>query len=167
MERLTTVKHAALMCVCRKDDNAVMRLARRPVVNALVVLGFAGALAWPATGSATQSVGTAAQIAWVRSAASRFVTAELDGDGESACAVLTKPQRGEVGGRTCAQRWDARSAKLRHTPGARAALHKDLVEVAHAPVVVHGDVATIDVGTPLMSGSDKLLWTENCWMVEG
>ena len=50
--------------------------------------------------AAAHSVGSPSQIAWVRRAATNFVTAELHGDGAGACAVLTAPQRATVHNRT-------------------------------------------------------------------
>jgi hypothetical protein len=38
--------------------------------------------------------------------------------------------------------------------------------IASAAVVVRGDVAWIELPTPLMSGQNRFLWTENCWMLE-
>jgi hypothetical protein len=125
------------------------------------------ALAAPGTATAAHSVGSPSQIAWVRSAASRFVAAELAGDGASACAILNKPLRATVHGRTCTERFDARLAGTLRKPGAHAALHRQAGEINHAAVVIHGDVAQIELPTPLLRGANKFLWTENCWMLEG
>jgi hypothetical protein len=116
---------------------------------------------------AAHSVGTPTQIAWVRSAASRFVAAELAGDGAGACAVLNRPLRATIHGRTCAQRWDARLAARRSRRGARAALHREARAINHATVVIHGNIAKIELPTPLFKGANEFLWTENCWMLEG
>ena len=116
---------------------------------------------------AAHSVGSPTQITWVRSAASRFVAAELAGDGASACAVLNRPLRGTIHGRTCAQRWDARLAALRSTRGARAALHREARAINHATVVIHGNIAEIELPMPLFKGANRFLWTENCWMLKG
>jgi hypothetical protein len=123
---------------------------------------------WPASASAAHSVGTPGQIAWVRSAASRFVTAELAGDGASACGILNAPLRATEHGRTCTQRWNARLAKLLHEVGARARLRSQEHAISSAAVVVHGNWATIALPAPLMgSSSNRFFWTENCWMLTG
>lgn len=115
----------------------------------------------------TRSVGTAEQIAWVRSAATRFVAAELAQNGAGACAILNRPLRATMHGRTCEQRWDARLAVMLRKPGKRGQLRRQYREIAHAAVVVHGNVAEIELRTPLIRGQNKFLWTENCWMLEG
>lgn len=130
------------------------------------VLACAAALLTASGASAAYSVGTREQIAWVRRAATNFVTAELRGDGASACSILNAPLRATVHGRTCAERWDAKLAKLVRERGGRARLHAELRAIASATVVVHGDQATIALPTPLASGPNRFLWTENCWMLE-
>jgi hypothetical protein len=119
-----------------------------------------------AAASAERSVGTRGQIAWVRSAASRFVTAELSGNGEAACAVLNAPLRVSVHGRTCAERWDARITALLRRPGARSALRLQARAIPATAVIVHGNVARLALATPLLAGPNHFLWTENCWMLE-
>jgi hypothetical protein len=137
----------------------------------VTVLASAGALmapaalVAPANASAERSVGTPGQIAWVRSAATRFVTAELTGDGANACAVLNAPLRATEHGRTCAQRWSSRIAKLLREPGGRAGLRAQKHAIATAAVVVHGNVASIDLPAPLMGGANRFVWSENCWML--
>jgi hypothetical protein len=39
--------------------------------------------------------------------------------------------------------------------------------IGSAVVIIHGNVASLDLATPLMSGPNRFLWTENCWMLEG
>jgi hypothetical protein len=122
----------------------------------------------PASASAAHSVGTPGQIAWVRSAASRFVTAELAGDGASACGILNAPLRANEHGRTCAQRWNAKLARMLHEPSARARLRSQEHAISSAVVVVHGNWATIALRAPLMgNSSNRFYWTENCWMLTG
>jgi hypothetical protein len=129
---------------------------------------LAAAVMAPAGASAAHSVGTPGQIAWVRSAATRFVTAELAGDGASACGILNAPLRATEHGRTCTQRWDARLAKLLDETGARAELHTQKHAISTAVVDVHGNWATIALPAPLMSdASNRFRWTENCWMLAG
>jgi hypothetical protein len=135
-------------------------------VLACVVSLLAPAALAPATASAAHSVGTPGQIAWVRSAASRFVTAELAGDGAGACGILNAPLRASEHGRTRAQRWNAKLASMLHEPGARARLRSQKRAIASAVVVVHGSWATIALPAPLMgNSSNRFLWTENCWML--
>jgi hypothetical protein len=123
-------------------------------------------LAPPASAVAYHSVGTGEQIAWVRRAASNFLTAELAGNGAGACSILSAPLRATHDHRTCAQRWDTRLAKLLREHGARARLRAQRRAIPSAVVVVHGDVATIDLPTALMTGGNRFLWSENCWMLE-
>jgi hypothetical protein len=154
------------MPVQRDADTAFVRFRARRLacLAALVLVGAATAVS--ASAIAARSVGSPSQIAWVRSAASRFVAAELAGDGATACAILNRPLRATVHGRTCAQRWDARLATLRGRRGARAALHRQARAINHATVMVRGNTAEIELPTPLFKGPNRFLWTENCWMLE-
>jgi len=117
--------------------------------------------------SAASSHGTAEQIAWVRSAASRFVSAELAHNGEGACAILNAPLRATVHGRTCAQRWDSRLTAMLRNPATRRRLRAQARAIPSAAVVVNGNVAQLKLATPLISGTNRFLWTEMCWMLEG
>jgi hypothetical protein len=146
------------------------RMRSRSLFTALACaagLGAAGALPAHAGASGAHSVGTHEQVAWVRSAATRFVTAELAGDGTGACDVLDASLRATEHHRTCAQRWDARLAKLLREPGGRAQLRTQKRAIATAAVVVHGGVASIELPTPLMGGANRFVWSENCWMLDG
>lgn len=133
----------------------------------LTVLACATALVPPASAFGAHSVGSREQIAWVRRAASNFVTAELSGNGAGACGILNAPLRATRHNRTCAQRWNAKLAKLLREPGGRARLRSQQRAIPSAVVVVHGYVASLDLPVPLMSGPNRFLWTENCWMLEG
>jgi hypothetical protein len=134
---------------------------------ALAALACAGPLFAAGDALAKPTGGTAEQRAWVRSAATRFVTAELARDGGSACGILVRRLRATVHGRTCEQRWDARLAARLRLPGERAALRRELNEIARARVTIHGDQARIELAKPLLRRSTGFLWTENCWMLEG
>jgi hypothetical protein len=57
-------------------------------------------------------------------------------------------------------------AKLLHTRAGREHLRSQGRGIASAAVIVRGDVAWIELPTPLMSGQNRFLWTENCWMLE-
>jgi hypothetical protein len=131
------------------------------------VLVCATALVPPASAFGAHSVGSREQIAWVRRAASNFVTAELSGNGAGACGILNAPLRATRHNRTCAQRWNAKLAKLLREPGSRARLRSQQRAIPTAVVVVHGYVASLDLPAPLMSGPNHFLWTENCWMLKG
>jgi hypothetical protein len=135
--------------------------------SALVVLVGAVALVLPTSALATHSVGTGEQIAWVRRAATRFVTAELTRNGTEACAVLNAPLRATQHGLTCEQRWDAKLGQLLRKPGERAHLRTQQREIASAVVIVHGEDATLGLPTKLMNGPNSFLWTEDCWMLKG
>lgn len=132
----------------------------------LPALCFAALIA-PAGALGAHSVGTREQISWVRRAANNFVTAELSGNAAGACAILNAPLRTTIHHRTCAQRWTARLAALKHDPTARAHLRAQQRAIPSAVVTVHGNVATLGLSTPLMSGANRFLWTENCWMLTG
>jgi hypothetical protein len=128
----------------------------------------AAALLVAAAVSSAQSVGTPGQIAWVRSASTRFVTAELQGSGSGACTILNSPMRVTLRHRTCEQRWNAKLAKMLRVRGMRRQLRAELSSIADAQVVVQGNWATISLPRPLIAGApNRLLWTENCWMVTG
>jgi hypothetical protein len=133
----------------------------------LPVLACAFALVPSGGAFAAHSVGSPEQVAWVRRAATNFVTAELAANGAGACAILNAPLRTTQHHRTCAQRWDAKLAKLLREPGARARLRAQRRAIGAAPVIVHGYLATLGLPGPLMSGPNRFLWTENCWMLEG
>jgi hypothetical protein len=135
--------------------------------SAIAVLATATALAAPACASASYSVGSSEQIAWVRRAATSFVSAELAGNGAGACGILNAPLRGTQHHRSCQQRWDARVSKLLREAGGRARLRAGRRAIVHASVVVHGNQATIGLPAPLWAGANRFLWTENCWTLEG
>ena len=143
-------------------DKPVMSLCRP-----IAALACAASLVLPASALAAHSVGTREQIAWVRRAATNFVTAELGGNGAGACAILNAPLRTTRHHRTCAQRWNTKLARLLREPGGRARLGAQARAIPSAVVIVHGYVASIDLPAPLMSGPNRFLWTENCWMLTG
>ncbi len=126
-----------------------------------------GALFLPDGALGAHSAGTREQIAWVRRAATNFVSAELAGNGAGACGILNAPLRASEHNRTCAQRWNARLATLLREPGGRARLRAQERAIPTAAVVVRGNVASIDLPTPLMSGPNRFVWNENCWMLDG
>ncbi len=137
--------------------------------RAIAALACAISLSSPAgaLGAQAHSVGTKEQITWVRRAAANFVAAELGGDGAGACAILNAPLRATQHQRTCAQRWDAKLARLLREPGGRSRLRSQARAIPSAVVIVRGYVASIDLPVPLMSGPSRFLWTENCWMLTG
>src|SRR5271163_3154380 len=94
------------------------RLARS---GACALLGLAGLSLAAAAPSAASTSG----VPGVRAAATRFVAAELRGDGATACAVLNPPLAVTVDHRTCAQRWDASLRTLLREPGERRRLRAD------------------------------------------
>ncbi|HME03267.1 MAG TPA: hypothetical protein VKG38_09590 [Solirubrobacteraceae bacterium] len=116
---------------------------------------------------AAGSHGTTEQIAWVRRAAHNFLTAEIGGDGGSACGVLAAPLRASTRAGSCESRWDARLRGMLHDPHVRASLHADLHVVAGAAVQVHGGSASIALPAPLLNGRSRFEWSENCWMLRG
>jgi hypothetical protein len=135
--------------------------------GAVIALTCSAALA--AAASAAQadsySTGTPEQIAWVRRAASNFVTAELAGNGAGACAILNAPLRASAHHLTCAQRWHARLSSLLRVRAERVRLRAQRRAIPSAAVIVHGDRASIALPTPLLGTSSRFLWTENCWML--
>jgi hypothetical protein len=114
-----------------------------------------------------RSQGTPEQIAWVRRAAGNFISAELAHNGAGACAILIAPLRASQHGRTCEQRWNAKLAKLLGERGERARLRALGRDAVSARVLVHGNIASIDLPAPLLGSSDRFVWTENCWMLHG
>jgi hypothetical protein len=137
------------------------------VSRTIAVLVCAAALALPAGAQAAHSVGSSEQVAWVRRAATNFVSAELAGNGAGACGVLNAPLRATEHGRTCEQRWNAKLSKLLREPGARAQLRAQKRAIDSTIVIVHGNVASLELSTPLMGGASRFVWTENCWMLDG
>jgi hypothetical protein len=134
--------------------------------STIAAVACAASLLAPASAFGSYSVGAREQIAWVRRAASNFVAAELAGNGANACSILNAPLRASEHHRTCAQRWDAKLARLLRERGGRARLRGEQRAIASATVVVHGNTATIGLPAPLASGPNRFLWTENCWMLE-
>jgi hypothetical protein len=146
--------------------------AVRRLTGAFLACLCALVLPTPAALAHAGSIGRPAQIAWVRSAASRFLSAELHRDAAGACTILNSPMRATVRHRTCEQRWAARIASTLTRPGGRAALRRELRAVPSARVVVAGEEATISLPEPLVSAApagtpSRLRWTESCWMIEG
>jgi hypothetical protein len=144
-----------------------MRCKPRALAHVVAAFAYGSLLAAAGQALAQPPGGTSEQRAWVRSAATRFVTAELAADGASACSILVRRLRGTEHGRTCAERWDAHLAVLLRKPGERAALRHALREIPQAPVALHGDLARINLPAPLLGDSSRFLWTENCWMLQG
>jgi hypothetical protein len=133
------------------------------VLGALAPFAPAGAQA----AYSERSVGSPQQLAWVRSAAQRFVAAELAASGAQACAVLIAPLRATVGGRSCQERWSAQLARRLRVRGERARLRSEQRAIGSARVVVRGELASIELPTPLLRGQSRFRFTENCWMLEG
>src|ERR1700690_1473899 len=126
-----------------------------PVAAALAALAFsAGASAEPASWTPL-----------LRTAATRLITAELNGAGATACGVLYAPLTGTVNGKTCVQRWDARSARILAAPGGARHLRADLRAVAAATVTIDGLYGSIALPHPLLGGHSRFYWTANCWML--
>ena len=101
----------------------------------------------------------------LRAAAGRLVAAELARDGAEVCAVLNAPLTRSVGGRTCAERWGARSRAMTATAAGREALRRDLRAAASAPVTIEGEHGTIALPVALLGGHSRFYWTANCWML--
>jgi hypothetical protein len=144
-----------------------MRKPRRLLSTAACLLAAICVLTPASSALGASSSGTAEQIAWVRSAASRFVAAELAHNGEGACGVLNAPLRATIHGRTCAQRWDSKLSVMLRNPAKRHLLKAQARAIPSAAVVVRGNVAQLQLSKPLISGPNKFLWTEMCWMLEG
>ena len=125
-----------------------------PPSHPLALICLAGLLTFAACAAGRGGrarTATPEQIAWVRRAASNFVTAELGGNGArrmrrcSPRRCAPAPARG-----TCEQRWDASLAGMLHDPHVRAALHADLRASPARRCVVHGGSASIALPAPLL-----------------
>jgi hypothetical protein len=134
--------------------------------STVAMLAACAAAVPPAAALGAPSTGTREQVAWVRRAASNFLVAELSGNGAGACSILYAPLQASEHHRTCAQRWDAKLASVLRQPGERARLRADARALPSATVVVHANTASIDLPTPLMGQTSRLLWSSNCWMVD-
>ena len=108
---------------------------------------------------------TGATSSTLRAATVRLITAELNRDGATACGVLNAPLTSTIGGRTCAQRWTARSARLLAAPGGARRLRADLGAAVAAPVAITGEHGSIALPYPLLAGHSRFYWTANCWML--
>ena len=133
-----------------------MRITRHLAAGAGVL-----ALVVPAAAVA-DTTGTAATL---RSATARLITAELNRDGATACGVLNTPLTATVGGQTCAQRWEARSARLLAASGGAGRLRADLHAAASAPIAISGEHGSIALPYALLNGHSHFYWTNNCWML--
>jgi hypothetical protein len=131
----------------------------------LLWLACAGALGLGLSASAS-AADPASGTPLLRTAATKLITAELNGDGATACSVLYAPLTGTVSGRTCVQRWDARSAHIMASTAGARRLRADLRAVATAPVTLNGLYGSIDLPHPLLGGHSLFYWTANCWMLE-
>jgi hypothetical protein len=125
------------------------------------VVALAAAL--PVSASASAPWGPNA--ATLRGAVTRIVNAELAGNGATACTILNPPLDMTVGGKTCAQRWDARIQGLLASPKATRGLRADLRAVTTAPVTIDGEHASIVLPAPLLNGHSRFYWTDDCWML--
>ena len=123
----------------------------------------AGVLALVVPAAAT--AGTTGTAATLRAATARLITAELNRDGATACGVLNAPLTATVGGLTCAQRWEARSARLLAASGGAGRLRADLHAAASAPIAINGEHGSIALPYPLLNGHSRFYWTNNCWML--
>jgi hypothetical protein len=137
-------------------------MPRRTPIAVLAAVIAATSLAAP---TAAYASGTPEQVAWVRRAAERFISAEQSANGSEMCAVLAAPLRATVAGRTCEQRWHSRLVTELRDPVARAHLRADRHAAPAAHVEVRGNHATIVLPNPLLNGSSHFLWTEMCWML--
>jgi hypothetical protein len=115
--------------------------------------------------SASASAAPASWTPLLRTAATKLITAELNGDGATACSVLYAPLTGVVDGKTCVQRWDARSARILAASGGAHRLRADLRAVATATVTIGGLYGSIALPHPLLGGQTRFYWTANCWML--
>lgn len=115
--------------------------------------------------SGTASAATVGSNAMLRKAASAVVTGELKHEGALACGQLYAPLATTVGGKTCTQRWDARSTSLLAAPGGASRLRADLRAMATAKISVNGLYASIALPNPLLGGKSRFYWTTNCWML--
>jgi hypothetical protein len=145
-----------------------MSLRRATAASVCAATLLAPILTSDASASMSRTTAGAERTAWVRRAATNFIGDELAGDGAGVCAILDAPLRFTAHRRTCAQRWDLHLAQMLHEPGTRAKLRAQRRAIARAPVVVHGDSASIQLSSPLLRDpANRFLWTENCWMLEG
>ncbi|MGD1049606.1 MAG: hypothetical protein ABR947_00885 [Solirubrobacteraceae bacterium] len=122
----------------------------------------AGALAVAFSASASAAVGSVQNL---RDAASTVVSAEIHDLGSSGCSKLYAPLTKTIDGKTCVERWAARSKQLLAAPDGLAHLLADYNAVPTAVVTVHGLYATIALPYPLLDGQSKWYWTDNCWML--
>jgi hypothetical protein len=127
----------------------------------VVAIAAAVALALPGVAGAQTGLNTTT----LRTVAARLITAELSGDGATVCGVLYAPLTGTVDGKTCVQRWDARSARLLAAPGGAGRLRADLRALARAAITMNGEHASIALPHPLLAGHTDFYWTANCWML--
>jgi len=132
--------------------------------RALLTLAGAAALALSFSASAA-SADTVGSVPWVRTAATKVITAELARDGATACGVLNGPLTTTVEGKTCAQRWTARADRILAKRGGARHLRADLAAVNTAAVTISGLYASIALPYPLLGGQTRFYWTNMCWML--
>jgi hypothetical protein len=132
----------------------------RLVAGCTVALALAGSAS-----AAAYDTSSAGSISNLRGAAAVVIQSELSGDGATACSKLYAPLATTVDGRTCAQRWTSRSARLLAKHGGAARLRADLRVINTAPIQLNGLYATIKLPHPLLGGTTHFYWTANCWML--
>jgi hypothetical protein len=101
-------------------------------------------------------------VAGLRAQVSRLITAELQKDTSTVCAIVGNDTT--INGRTCEQRWD-RSLKHFFRHGGRHLLHLDMAAVSSAAVSSNGYAASITLPHPLLDGQSSFSWYDNCWML--
>jgi hypothetical protein len=126
-----------------------------------LLLALAGIVALaPASALAAHSTGTPEQVAWVRRAATNFLSAELAGNGAGACGILIAPLRATQHHRSCVARWNAKLTRLLQQPGERARLQAQRHAIASDAVIVHANNAWLHLPSPLISGPNQFVWSE-------
>ena len=105
---------------------------------------------------------SAGTVAGLRAQVERLITAELQKDTSTVCAIVGND--GTIDGKTCEQRWD-RSLKHFFRHGGRHLLHLDMAAVPSAAVTSTGYSASITLPHPLLDGQSNFSWYDNCWML--
>jgi hypothetical protein len=131
----------------------------RSILGTLAVLG---ALVLPACALA-DSTGT---VAGLRSQVTRFITAELQNDDATVCAIVGTPRNGTLHGKSCDARWHASIKHFLAQPGGRHELRSDMKAVSSGSVSSNGTYASITLPHPLLGGQSDFSWYDNCWMLE-
>ena len=98
-------------------------LVRMRIHSLLATAAVLGAIATAPVSALADSTGT---VPGLRAQVTRLLTAELQNDDATVCAIVGTPMNGTLHGRTCVERWHASITRFLAKPGAKRELRGDI-----------------------------------------